>query len=238
MTLEGVVFDFDGVIANSEPLHLRVYQTLLAQEGLAFSASEYYERYLGIDDVGVFEALARDKGLDIASDRMTGLIARKTEIFLRLVRNGQVLFDGAADCVTTVAAVVPVAIASGALRHEIEHILDGAGLRALVPVIIAAGETPRGKPAPDPYAAAVEQMSRGVGRPIDPSRVVAIEDSRTGLRSARAAGLRTLGLATSYPASTLTEADYVLADISQVTLERLDALAAGDWTDADASEVR
>ncbi len=84
MTLEGVVFDFDGVIANSEPLHLRVYQTLLAQEGLAFSASEYYERYLGIDDVGVFEALARDKGLDIASDRMTGLIARKTEIFLRL----------------------------------------------------------------------------------------------------------------------------------------------------------
>jgi beta-phosphoglucomutase-like phosphatase (HAD superfamily) len=236
VTLEGVVFDFDGVIANSEPLHLRVYQTLLAQEGLPFSASEYYERYLGIDDVGVLEALAHDKGLDIGGDRMARLIARKTEIFLRLARDGQVLFDGAADCLTTVAAVVPVAIASGALRHEIEQILDGAGLRALVPVIIAAGETPRGKPAPDPYAAAVEQMSRGLGAPIDPSRVVAIEDSRMGLRSARAAGLRTLGLATSYPAGTLTEAEYVLADISQVTLERLDALAAGDR--ADASEVR
>ena len=238
MTLEGVVFDFDGVIANSEPLHLRVYQTLLAQEGLPFSASEYYERYLGIDDVGVFEALARDKGLDIVGDRMSALITRKTEIFLRLVRDGQVLFDGAADCMTTVATVVPVAIASGALRHEIEQILDGAGLRALVPVIIAAGETPRGKPSPDPYAAAVEQMSRGLGRQINPSRVVAIEDSRTGLRSARAAGLRTLGLATSYPASTLTEAEYMLADISHVTLERLDALAAGDRADADASEVR
>ena len=107
MTLQGVVFDFDGVIANSEPLHLRVYQILLGQEGLALSASEYYERYLGIDDVGVFEALARDKGLDIAGDRMTTLIARKTEIFLRLVRDGQVLFDGAADCVTTVGAAVP-----------------------------------------------------------------------------------------------------------------------------------
>ena len=177
MTLEGVVFDFDGVIANSEPLHLRVYQTLLAQEGLPFSASEYYERYLGIDDVGVFEALARDKGLDIAGDRMAGLVARKTEIFLRLVRDGQVLFDGAADCMTTVAAAVPVAIASGALRHEIEQILDGAGLRALVPVIIAAGETPRGKPAPDPYAAAVEQMSpalpagRSIPRVWSPSRI-------------------------------------------------------------------
>jgi len=238
VTLEGVVFDFDGVIANSEPLHLRVYQTLLAQEGLPLSASEYYERYLGIDDVGVFEALARDKGLDIAGDRMTGLMARKTEIFLRLARNGQVLFDGAADCMTTVAAVVPVAIASGALRHEIEQILEAAGLRAVVPVIIAAGETRRGKPAPDPYAAAVEQMSRSLGRQIDSSRVVAIEDSRTGLRSARAAGLRTLGLTTSYPANTLIEAEYVLADISQVTLERLDALAASDWADADASEVR
>ncbi len=236
MTLEGVVFDFDGVIANSEPLHLRVYQTLLAQEGLAFSASEYYERYLGIDDISVFEALAHDKGLDVGGDRMAGLLARKTEIFLRLARDGQVLFDGAADCVTKVAAVVPVAIASGALRHEIEQILDGAGLRAIVPVIIAAGETPRGKPAPDPYAAAVERMSRCFRRPIDPSRVVAIEDSRTGLRSARAAGLRTLGLATSYPASSLAEAQCVLADISQVTLERLDALAASDR--ADAAGVR
>ena len=139
------------------------------------------------------------------------------------------LFDGAADCVTTVGAAVPVAIASGALRHEIEQILDGAGLRALIPVIVAAGDTPRGKPAPDPYAAAVEQMSRGLARPLDPSRVVAIEDSRTGLRSARAAGLRTLGLTTSYPAAALTEAELVLADISQVTLERLDALAASHW---------
>ena len=102
MTLEGVVFDFDGVIANSEPLHLRVYQILLGQEGLPFSASEYYERYLGFDDVGVFEALARDKGLDIAGDRMTALVARKTEIFQRLAREGDVLFDGAAGCVTTV----------------------------------------------------------------------------------------------------------------------------------------
>ena len=229
MTLQGVVFDFDGVIANSEPLHLRVYQILLGQEGLSLSASEYYERYLGIDDVGVFEALARDKGLDVAGDRITALIARKTEIFLRLVRDGQVLFDGAADCVTTVGAAVPVAIASGALRHEIEQILDGAGLRSLIPVIVAAGDTPRGKPAPDPYAAAVEHMSRRLSRPLDPSRVVAIEDSRTGLRSARAAGLRTLGLTTSYPAAALVEAELVLADISQVTLERLDELAAGHW---------
>jgi beta-phosphoglucomutase len=232
VTLEGVVFDFDGVIANSEPLHLRVYQILLGQEGLPFSASEYYERYLGIDDLGVFDALARDRGLDIGGDRVAELLARKSEIFLRLARDGQVLFDGAVACVTKVAAAVPVAIASGALRHEIEQILDAAGLRPHVPVIVAAGETPMGKPAPDPYTAAVEQMSRHSGRHLDPSRVVAIEDSRTGLRSARAAGLRTVGLATSYPAGALIEAERVLADISYVTLDVLEALAASDRANA------
>lgn len=236
MTLEGVVFDFDGVIANSEPLHLRVYQILLAQEGLPLSASVYYERYLGFDDIGVFEALARDKGLDIAGDRMTALVARKTEIFLRLVREGDVLFDGAAGCLTTVSAAVPIAIASGALRHEIEQILGRAGLRALVPIIVAAGETPKGKPAPDPYAAAVDQMSCSSGRRIDPARVVAIEDSRWGLQSARAARLRTLGLATSFPAESLIEAERVLADISHVTLDLLEGLAATDR--AGASEVQ
>lgn len=233
MTLEGVVFDFDGVIANSEPLHLRVYQILLAQEGLPFPATEYYERYLGLDDLGVFEALAKDKGLDITGNRVECLLARKTEIFLRLAHEGEVLFDGAVDCLTRVAAAVPIAIASGALRHEIEQILDGAGLLARVPVIVAAGETPRGKPAPDPYATAVALMSRDSGRRIDPSRVVAIEDSRTGLRSARAAGLRTVGLATSYPAGLLVEAERVLADISHVTLDVLETLAASDPADAE-----
>ena len=229
MTLEGVVFDFDGVIANSEPLHLRVYQTLLAQEGVPFSASEYYERYLGLDDIGVFQTLASDKGLDLSANRLTELIARKTAIFLRLVREGDVLFDGAAACVTTMAAAVPIAIASGALRHEIEQILGAAGLRALVPVIVAAGDTPNGKPAPDPYAAAVKALSERAGRRIDPSRVVGIEDSPPGLRSARAAGLRTLGVSTSYPAGSLTDAERVVPDISHVTLPLLEALAAGGW---------
>ena len=226
MTLEGVVFDFDGVLANSEPLHLRVYQILLSREDIAFPASEYYQRYLGLDDVGIFTMLAREKGLDIGGDRLSTLIERKTEIFLRLAREGDVLFPGAADCLRAVAAAVPVGIASGALSHEIGQILEAAGLRALVPVIVAAGETPRAKPAPDPFVRAVELMSARAGRTLEPSRVVALEDSPPGLRAARAAGLRTLGLATSYPADVLREAEHVVADISHVTLALLESLVS------------
>lgn len=232
MTLEGVIFDFDGVIANSEPLHLRVYQMLLDEEGISFSSHEYYERYLGFDDVGVFTLLADDKGLKIGNGRMDELIARKTALFQRLVQSGDVLFPGAARCLRATADAVPIAIASGALRHEIEQILDGTGLRPLVPVIVAAGETPSGKPAPDPYARALDLLSERGGRRLTPARVVGIEDSGWGLRSARAAGLRTLGVATSYPASALAEAEQVVSDIGQVTVGLLDTLAASPRPDA------
>jgi beta-phosphoglucomutase len=225
VTLEAVIFDFDGVLANSEPLHLRVYQVLLSEDGLSLASREYYDRYLGFDDVGVFEAMARDKGLDVSGDRMSALIARKTEIFQGLVRTGDVLFPGTAACLRSIAGVVPVAVASGALKHEIEMVLDGAGLLELVPVIVAAGDTARSKPAPDPYARALERLTRRAGRRLDPSRVVAIEDSRLGLQSARAAGLRTLGLTTSYPATELPEAERIAPDIAHVTLALLDEIA-------------
>ena len=143
MKLQAVVFDFDGVLANSEPLHLQVYQVLLRDEGIPFSADEYYASYLGFDDIGVFEALARDKGLRV-DGRMQALIDRKTEIFQALVTQGDVLFEAAEDRLRAVAAAVPIAIASGALREEIDLILAGRGLAGLVPVIVAAGDTPRG----------------------------------------------------------------------------------------------
>jgi beta-phosphoglucomutase-like phosphatase (HAD superfamily) len=230
MRPDAVVFDFDGVLANSEPLHLGVYQQLLADEGVTLTDEEYYERYLGYDDVGVFQALARDKGVQIDNGRLDTLIDRKTRIFQSRVRSGTVLFPGARECLLEVSQACPMAIASGALRHEIELILDGGGLSGLVPVIVAAGETLRGKPAPDPFARAVELLSQRAGRRLAPERSVGIEDSRWGLQSAHDAGLRTIGVTTSYPASQLVEADMILPDVSHVTLARLCALVASAST--------
>lgn len=226
MALEGVVFDFDGVVADTEPLHLQVFQTLLESEGIPFTADEYYERYLGFDDVGVFEALERDKGLQLRNGRMDALMARKTAIFQSLARSRPVLFPGAAACLRACAASVPVAIASGALKEEIRLILDAAGLDGLVPVIVAAGDTAGSKPAPDPYLRALERLADGREQPLRPGRVVAIEDSRWGLQSARAAGLRTVALTTSYPAAQLGQADLVLPDISAVSVQLLDRLCS------------
>jgi beta-phosphoglucomutase-like phosphatase (HAD superfamily) len=225
--LQAVVFDFDGVLADSEPVHLQVFQTLLADEGVELTDQEYFERYLGFDDLGVFRALARDKGLEVGDGRIQALLEKKTVIFQDLVRRSSVLFPGAEACLRACAARVPIAIASGALRHEIELILQGAGLDGLVPVIVAAGDTPESKPAPDPYTRAVDLLEARHGRPIDPGRTVAIEDSRWGLQSARTAGLKVVALTTSYEAGELGAVDLILSDISDVTVDVLDRVASG-----------
>lgn len=228
MTLAAVIFDFDGVLADSEPLHLAAFQQVLGTIGIALTPDEYYARYLGFSDRDAFVHVCRDRGVPLDAARLETLLAVKQEIFPTLVGEHG-LYPGAGELIDLVAASVPVAIASGALRHEIELLLDKGGLSGRVPIIVAAGETPRSKPHPDPYARAVELLRAGGRLPHDApaSAIVAIEDSEWGLQSARGAGLRTIGVTTSYPADRLPSADLTVSGLAAITLPRLEALAAG-----------
>lgn len=223
--LEAIVFDFDGVIADSEPLHLRAFQRTLDPEGLPLDAAEYYARYLGYDDVGLFKALARDRHIGMSDARVHALVARKAAVLQEMLR-GDVLFPGAAAFVRAAAGAVPLAIASGALREEIVAILHAAGLGRFFPVIVAAGDTPESKPSPAPYVLAFDRLRHHAGRDLDPRRSVAIEDSRWGLESAQGAGLRLVGVTTSYPAGELPGAELVVGGLHDLTVPALDRLAA------------
>lgn len=222
--LQAIVFDFDGVIANSEPLHLQAFQLALAEEGLTLTPEEYYARYLGYDDVGVFEAIARDRGLAVTDRHVTALVTRKGTKMQELLNAGSVLFPGAADFIRAAAAEVPVAIASGALRHEILEIVEATGLAALFSAIVASGDTPEGKPSPAPYLLAFQRLQAGAGSTLDPRRCVAIEDSRWGLESARGAGLRCVGVTTSYPPHELGPAELIVDGLRNLRLSDLDRL--------------
>jgi len=224
--LQAIVFDFDGVIANSEPLHLLAFQQALADDGVELSATDYYSRYLGYDDVGMFEALGRDRGLAMEGGRVTELVARKGDRMQDLLRSGSVVFPGALEFIREAAAAVPIAIASGALRHEIDDIIDAAGVANLFATIVAAGDTPESKPSPAPYRLAFEQLREKTGRALDPRRSVAIEDSRWGLESARGAGLRLVGVTSSYSADELSSAELVVDGLATLTLPALDQLCA------------
>jgi len=222
--LQAIVFDFDGVIADSEPLHLKAFQRALAEEGMTLGEDEYFNRYLGYDDVGVFEAIARDRGLAWTARHVTDRVARKGMKLQELISGGEVLFPGAPAFIRAAAAEVPVAIASGALRHEIVQILESAALDELFAAIVASGDTPASKPSPAPYLLAFERLQKRAAKQLDPQRCVAIEDSLWGLESARQAGLRCVGVTTSYTSVELPGAELVVEGLHALTLPMLDAL--------------
>ena len=224
MPLAGIVFDFDGVLADSEPLHLRAYQDVLAPHGIELAAADYYDRYLGFDDIGVFRAIARDRGWARSQEALSELIRVKSERFETLAGQGEALFPGAADCIRRTAAEVPIAIASGGLGPEIEAMLSAAGLRHHFTAIVASGDTPRSKPAPDPYLLAVELLRPFAGPGDRQGLFVAIEDSMWGIESALAAGLRCIGVAQTYPAEQLRAAHAVVSTIADVSLDTARAL--------------
>ena len=226
MNLQAIVFDFDGVIANSEPLHLKAFQQALTEDGIELSAADYFTRYLGYDDVGMFEALAKDRRIALSGGHVTALVVRKGERMQEMLRSGTVLFPGATEFIREAAAAVPIAIASGAMRHEIEEVIDAAGVSDLFATIVAAGDTPQSKPSPAPYRLALERLRETSGRDIDPRRAVAIEDSKWGLESAQGAGLRLVGVTNSYPAHELTGAELVVDSLTALTLPALDRLCA------------
>jgi len=226
--LQGIVLDFDGVVVNSEPLHLRAFQEVLAAAGGTLSAHDYYTLYVGLDDAAMFRAFAKDHGWRMSDSTVQGWIETKTVRMQVLLRNRSTVFPGAPERIRELAAAAPLAIASGALRDEILLVLEEAGLTACFTAIVAAGETVRGKPAPDPYAHAVNLLGRSAGGPLDPATIVAVEDTTQGLESARAAGLRTVAVTTTYPADVMSGADAVVPTLRDVTLPLLASVVAND----------
>jgi beta-phosphoglucomutase-like phosphatase (HAD superfamily) len=210
--LLAIVFDFDGVLADSEPLHLRALQEVIAPLGITVERAEYYERYLGYDDVGAFRAIAGDRGIAITDEDIDTLRAAKSVVYQSLLTSG-VLYEGASACVERLATGFPLGIASGALRHEIEAILRAGALDRHFRFIVASGDTPAGKPAPDPYLRAAALHG------LEPSQCVAIEDSVWGIESAHAAGMKCVGITHSYPASELAGADAIVASLDEFTEE-------------------
>lgn len=221
MALRAIVFDFDGVLANTEPLHFRAYRDVLAGRGIALSEADYFARFLGYDDVGAFRAIGVDHGHAFDIRAIEQLVEEKAMRLQALERESSVLFPGAADAVRRLAAAFPLAIASGALRAEIERVVDATGLTSFFVGIVAAEDTPLSKPAPDPYLRAVDLLRRSIAD-LRAAECLAIEDSRWGLESARAAGLRTVAVTHTYSADALAgAADRVIASLDVLSPDTL-----------------
>jgi beta-phosphoglucomutase len=224
--LKAIVFDFDGVIANSEPLHFRAYRDVLAEESITLTERDYYDRYLGFDDVGAFRAIGAAAVSAMSEARVADLVARKAVRLEVLERDVSILFPGAAAAIARLAASVPLAIASGARGEEIRRVLEREDLARFFTAVVAAEDTPVSKPAPDPYLRAVAHLARAAGAPVSARECVAIEDSVWGLQSARAAGLKTVAITHTYAASALSDAHLVVDALDALNFGSLSALCS------------
>lgn len=216
--VRGIVFDFDGVLADSEPIHFRVYQELLAPSGVTLTNDAYCSRYLGFDDEGAFRQMAADFSLLLGDEEIEMLIVAKARRFEEIVSGTNVLYPTAVPCVERLGARWPLGIASGALRADIDLMLKGAGIADRFRFIVSAGDTDQTKPAPDPYLKAAELHG------LPPSACVAIEDSRWGLQSARDAGMRTIAVTHTYARHEL-QADCVVDSLDEITVSLLESLS-------------
>jgi len=222
--MRAVVFDFDGVLVDSEPLHYRALRDCLAAEGIGVDEDEYRRVYLAYTDREAVRIALERAGLGYDADRVERLCAAKARAF-ESVRGQVPVFPGARELVRLLAGRAPLAIASGALRSEIDALLDGAGIAGAFRVVVSADDVRHGKPDPEPYRLAVERLNQALPG-LAPADCVAVEDSVAGIASARAAGLRVVGVTHSYPAERLRLADLVVSSLEELTPELL-AAAAG-----------
>ena len=210
-----VIFDFDGVLANTEELHYRAFKQVFEPRGWALDLNEYYEKYMGFDDRGLVVEYARDRAIDVPAEVVNTLTASKAQAFADLLSTGNVLYPGAREIVSRLAGQFRLAIASGALHEEIVTILGAGRLLDDFDVIVGADDVAASKPAPDSYLAAAAALG------VHPSACVAVEDSLWGLRAARAAGMRAIAVTTTSPASALAGAERILAGVHELTIEIL-----------------
>ncbi|HKQ34204.1 MAG TPA: HAD family phosphatase [Nitrospiraceae bacterium] len=221
-TLAALIFDFDGVIADTEPLHFACFRHTLAEIGISLTEADYYANYLGYNDRGCFIAALTAHKRPTNPAALAQLMQRKAHAYLESVKDHLVIFPGVREFVREAAAAYPLAIASGALRHEIEVILEQAGLRKEFLHITGADDVTKGKPDPQPFLHALNALNRLCReQAITAGSCLVIEDSIPGIRSAKTAGMKVLAIANTHTVQDLHEAHAVAKSLSQVRLSEL-----------------
>ena len=225
--MDALIFDFDGVIVDSEPVHLATFQEVLRTEGINLSRDDYYEKYLGFDDYDCFKAVAADYDMTFNDAKIRELTQTKTQLVLKQFQTSVRALPGAVDLIRRAAENgVPMAICSGSLREEIQLASETIGVRDCFQVIVAAEDVHKGKPDPEGYRLALRQLAQFATDAPKPSNTVVIEDSPAGIESASILGIKVLAVSTSYPVSELSGANRIVTSLADVTPEELDKMVS------------
>ncbi|MFC1468153.1 HAD family hydrolase [Verrucomicrobiota bacterium] len=219
--LSAVIFDFDGVIVDSEPLHFQAFLDVLKPEGMGFTWNEYVETYIGFDDRDAFRECFKVHEQQLTAEKLSELIEKKAVRFEELVHEGNAHpFAGSVELIRDVAGKKPLALCSGALRSDILPILKQLDLEGVFDVMVTADDVHVSKPDPASYKLAYENLQEKFGDAIGaPETCIAIEDTGAGIRSAKGAGMKVLAVTHSYESHELSHADWIVDSFEPIDLK-------------------
>jgi len=225
--LRAVIFDFDGVITDSELLHLRAFNRMLSKFGIQITKEDYYQDYLGLTDLDLLNLLAEKKLLKVDAGQIKDLAEEKKQIFEQLAKTEGSIIEGVRDFLEVLRENnIPMAICSGALLAEIELILEKARLRRFFQVIVSAEEVKKGKPDPEGFLVTLQKLNQDRPDPISAEQCIVIEDSHWGLEAAKSAEMRTVAITNSYDAEQLAVAEKIIDHLGQLRMRDLERLCS------------
>ncbi|HWT00579.1 MAG TPA: HAD family phosphatase [Pyrinomonadaceae bacterium] len=223
--IEAIFFDFNGVIIDDEPLHLKAYQEALAEEGITLTEAEYMTM-LGMDDVTFVRTSFERAGKPLPDGDGNRVIAREWELHRKMIEEDLPLAPGVVTFIKAAARRYQLGIVSMSTRYGIDYVFERTRLGPAFAVVVSA-EDVRGTHKPDPtcYKRALELLNekrREERRlPLLPGECLVIEDSPPGIEAGRAAGMRTLGVTNTVPEEALraARADVVTTSLADWTVD-------------------
>jgi HAD superfamily hydrolase (TIGR01509 family) len=222
--IRAFIFDCDGTLADNEPLHFRAFNESLHTEGITLTLSEY-QGVMAPDDATIRGALAL-KGRDGDAAKVAALVEAKRVVYRHSLDAGITPVPGVADFIRRASKTYLLAVASGAWRDEVDRILDHLGVRDCFRALVTNEDCPVGKPDPAPFLRALERLNASVPAPEPPLGArdcLIFEDTPPGIVAARAAGMRSVGLTTTFTGDALRDADLVAQNYRALDLGRMTA---------------
>lgn len=213
----GILFDYNGVLVGDEHLQYKAMMLALKAHQYNLTQEEYDAVCLGRTDQSGFEGL-KAKTSRLASVDVGQLIDEKAKMYRKIVVQESIVYPGAPELIQELSRKYAIGVITGSLRVEVEPILRQSGIYELLSAFITAEDVSRGKPYPEGYKKGIQELG------LPPDAVVAIEDSPAGVRAAKAAGLRCIGITETVGAEALQEADYIQTKTTDLTVAMINAL--------------
>ena len=211
--VRAAIFDFNGTVCDDEGLLYDIFRDILRPLGVDLDEATYFDELAGLADPELIAAALEREGVEVDDATHAQLVALRVSEYLRRAGADPPVRPGSRALIEALAGRVPLAIGSGALRAEVEHVLEAAGLRGHFAVVVTAEDVERGKPDPETYATCLARLHAAGGDPLHPREVVVFEDSRFGVAAAQAAGMHAIAVLGTEPPERLAAADLVLPEL-------------------------